>query len=289
MLKFELARGSYGFVFVALALGCGSSKPSADRRADGGTGGMAGSFQGGAGTGTSGGAPGGSAGKGGSGGGRNGSGGMVSAGAPGAAGGGNASGGAGEGDDLGGNGPGGMVGAAGHGANGGAPPNAEECPDEQPEAMSDCSTPGLSCRYPGECCPTRMTCITNANYWWEISECPPRCPATPPAEGSACDACTDLPSCTYDMCGDGSGEIVAATCDTSAGTWSTEGEPCEPETCGTETCGPGQVCAGFGCADNPCIDEPLSCTCAASLCEMNSGYTCGSTVPRRVNCTCSTC
>jgi hypothetical protein len=286
MVSFEPARGSYGFVFVALALGCGSSKQTAQPRGDGGTGGV----QGGAGTGTSGAAAGGSAGKGGSGAGRSASGGVASAGAPGAAGGGNTPGGAGEGgDDVGGNGSGGMVSAAGHGTSGGAPPNAEECPDEQPEAMSDCSTPGLSCRYPGECCPTRMTCITNANYWWEVSECPPSCPATPPAEGSACNACTDLPSCTYDLCGDGSGEIVTATCDMSTGTWGAQGEPCEPETCGTETCGPGQVCAGFGCADNPCIDEPLSCSCAASLCEMNSGYTCGSTVPRRVNCFCLTC
>ncbi len=291
---------SVGFLLVAFAFGCGSSKQSSPPgRSDAGTGGVGGSG-GGAGKGAGGAGSSGTSGKSGGGGGGEASGGKGGAGASagGAGGGGNASGGGGEsGDGVGGDagggmsgaGAGGMSGASAQGGGAGTPPNSEECPETQPESMADCSTPGLSCRYPGECCATRMTCVTNANYWYEVSECPPRCPVAVPEDGSACDPCTDLPSCVYDMCGDGSGEIVTASCDASAGIWSLEGAPCEPVACGTETCGPGQVCSLFGCDDNPCVNEPLSCSCVGTLCGVNNGYECGSTSPRRVDCRCLTC
>jgi hypothetical protein len=300
IVRLSVTLRSVGFLLVAFAFGCGSSKQSAPAgRSDAGTGGVGGSGGGGAGKGTGGAGSGGFAGKGGGGVGGDASGGKGGAGASagGAGGVGNASGGGGEsGDGVGGDvggmsgaGTGGMSGASAQGGGAGTPPNSEECPDAQPASMADCSTPGLSCRYDGECCPTRMTCIVNANYWFEVSECPPRCPVAVPEDGSACDACTDLPSCVYDMCGDGSGQVVTASCDASAGTWSLEGVSCEPVTCGQETCSSGQVCSLFGCDDNPCVDEPLSCSCAGSLCGGGNGYACGSTSPRRVECRCLTC
>ena len=65
--------------------------------------------------------------------------------------------------------------------------------------------------------------------------------------------------------------------------------------CGTTLCGPGQVCVietigeavGHSCKANPCGTHTLSCTCAASLCEMNDS--CSTTPPSTVNCSCASC
>jgi hypothetical protein len=157
-----------------------------------------------------------------------------------------------------------------------------------------CAPEGASCDPDPECCGCTYVC---RGGHWEVGLCPPcaappACPESPPANGAACDVCTQDP-CVYDSCASTSTRQVA-TCD--AGRWTVSSATC-PQRCGyadaSLPCAPGQVCVIPGalgpqptCQDNPCGAAPLSCECAGVLCDV--GY-CDSAVNDFVYCVCPNC
>lgn len=97
----------------------------------------------------------------------------------------------------------------------------------------------------------------------------PPCPATAPANGTACAVSDQV--CGYLDCGSGGAGAVTATCGSTG--WATSTMACNAVTCGATTCASGEVCVERAsgafiqtCEASPCGTGPIEESCACTLC-----------------------